>query len=57
MMDNKKLLLKKKRKKLSNSIFQKEIKASVLTGAFFVQKYFVQRAILTKPQIYNVLRS
>ena len=48
MMDNKKLLLKKKRKKLSNSIFQKEIKASVLTGAFFVRKYFVQRAILIK---------
>ena len=57
MMDNKKLLLKKKRKKLSNSIFQKEIKASVLTGAFFCAKYFVQRAILIKLQICNVLRA
>ena len=48
MMDNKKLLLKKKRKKLSNSIFQKEIKASVLTGAFFLRKIFCAKSNIDK---------
>lgn len=51
MMDNKKLLLKKKRKKLSNSIFQKEIKASVLTGAFFVRKFYEKSNINKTPNI------
>ena len=47
MMDNKKLLLKKKRKKLSNSIFQKKFKASVNTDAFFVTR-------LKNPLIYLI---